>query len=222
VRDLVDYQDAAYAQRYRERVTRVAEAEATLAPGCSGLAEAAARGLYKLMAYKDEYEVARLYRAPEFRAQLASLFGGDPENMPMEFHLAPSWLSRPGADGSLPTKRRFGRWAWHVFGVLAALKRLRGTPFDPFGRSEDRRLERALLDRHEQLLDELARTLNPTNHALALQLARLPERIRGYGHIKRKNADLVQREEGELLARYRAGGAAPRPTIPVVALKEPA
>ena len=222
VRELVEYQDAAYAQRYRERVTRVAEAEAKLAPGCSGLAEAAARGLYKLMAYKDEYEVARLYRAPEFRVQLATLFGGDPETMPIEFHLAPSWLSRPGADGSPPTKRRFGRWVWHGFGVLAALKRLRGTPFDPFGRSEDRRLERALRDRHEQLLDELVRTLNPTNHALALQLARLPDRIRGYGHVKRRNADLVRREEGELLARYRAGGPAARPTIPVVALKEPA
>jgi indolepyruvate ferredoxin oxidoreductase len=189
VRDLVDYQDPSYAQRYRALVTRVGDAETNGAPGCSGLAEAAARGLFKLMAYKDEYEVARLYRAPAFRAQLASLFAGDPETMPIEFHLAPSWLTRPMADRSPPAKRRFGRWLWRGFGVLAALKRLRGTAFDPFGYTDDRRLERALRDQHERLLDEIARTLNPANHALALELARLPERIRGFGHVKRANAE---------------------------------
>jgi indolepyruvate ferredoxin oxidoreductase len=222
VRDLVEYQDAAYALRYRSLVTRVADAEAKRAPGCSGLAAAAARGLFKLMAYKDEYEVARLHRAPAFRAQLASLFAGDPETMPIEFHLAPSWLTRRGADGSPPTKRRFGRWVWRAFGVLAALKRLRGTPFDPFGHTEDRRLERALRDQHERLLDEITRTLNPANHALAVELARLPERIRGFGHVKRANAEAVRREEGELLARYRAAGTTARPVIPIIAQKEPA
>jgi indolepyruvate ferredoxin oxidoreductase len=222
VHDLVAYQDARYAQRYRSLVARVAEAEAQRAPGCSGLAEAAAKGLFKLMAYKDEYEVARLYRAPAFRAQLASLFAGDPETMPIEFHLAPPWLTRPAADGSPPSKRRFGRWVWHAFGVVAALKRLRGTPLDPFGRNEDRRLERALRDQHEQLLDEITRTLNPANHALAVELARLPDRIRGFGHVKRANAEAVRHDEGELLARYRAAGPSARRVIPVIAQKEPA
>ena len=221
-RDLEAYQDAAYAQRYRSLVARVADAEATRAPGCSGLAEAAARVLFKLMAYKDEYEVARLYRAPAFREQLAMLFEGDPAAMPIEFHLAPSWLSRAGTQGSPPAKRRFGRWAWHAFGVLSALKRLRGTSFDPFGYSVDRRLERALRDQHVHLLEEVTRTLNPANHALAVELARLPERIRGFGHVKRANAEAIRREEVELLARYRAAGAATRPTIPVIAQKEPA
>jgi indolepyruvate ferredoxin oxidoreductase len=221
VRDLVAYQDPAYAERYRVRVARVAEAEAKQAPGCSGLAEAAARSLFKLMAYKDEYEVARLYRAPEFRAQLASLFEGNPETMAIEFHLAPSWLvgspRHPDAEGSRPAKRRFGRWIWHGFGLLAALKRLRGTPWDPFGRSEDRRLERALRDQLEHLLDEITRTLSPANHALALELVRLPDRIRGYGPVKRANAATVQRAAAELLARYRAGGSPARRTIPVFA-----
>ena len=204
--DLEAYQDAAYAQRYRARIAALRAAEHARGGGAGGLAEAAALGLYRLMAYKDEYEVARLYRAPAFRAQLAALFDGDAGALPLEFHLTLPWARGTGPDGR-PAKRRVGRWMWHAFALLAHGRRLRGSAFDPFGRSAERRLERRLRDAHEALLDEITRTLTPARHALALDLLQLPQRIRGFGPVKQAAAEAVAREQAALLARYRAAGA---------------
>ena len=138
---LAAYQDERYAARYRARVEKVKEVEAACAPGKSGLADAVARYLFKLMAYKDEYEVARLYTDGSFLKQVASEFDG--EKLRFEFHLAPPLLARRDKTTGLPRKMRFGPWLLPAFALLAKLKFLRGTPFDPFGRSLERRTERA-------------------------------------------------------------------------------
>ncbi len=213
---LAAYQDARYAQRYRDAVERVRAAEAPLA-GAGGrlaLTDAVARNLFKLMAYKDEYEVARLHADPAFVERIASQFDGD---WKLRFHLAPPLWARRGADG-LPVKRAYGGWMLRAMRVLAKFRRLRGTPFDPFGRSAERRTERALIDEYRTTLDELLRALSASNLALATEIARLPEQIRGYGHVKERHLAAAQRRRDELLARWRGdGGAAAAPTSPVIA-----
>jgi indolepyruvate ferredoxin oxidoreductase len=201
---LAAYQNEAYAARYRALVERVAAAESQRTPGKDGLALAAARYLFKLMAIKDEYEVARLYTDGTFARQLAESFEG---NLRLEFHLAPPILGRKDANG-LPRKSSFGPWMLKVFRVLAMLKGLRGSALDIFGKTEERRRERALLASYEQLVDEIARTVTPDNHALALALLSLPEKIRGYGHVKERSMHAAQAEEAALLARYRAPNSA--------------
>src|SRR5260221_10593143 len=177
---LTDYQNAAYAARYQRLVRRALAVEQLKAAGASGLAEAVARNFFKLMAYKDEYEVARLYTSGEFLKKLRHRFDGD---FTLEFHLAPPLLAkRDPATGHLK-KGRYGPWMMPAFALLAKLKFLRGTPLDPFGRSEERRTERRLIEEHEAMLDELIVGLSPENHALAVELAGIPEQIRGYGHI---------------------------------------
>ena len=154
---LTDYQDVAYAARYRERVERARTAEAAKAPGKCGLAEAVARNLFKLMAYKDEYEVARLYSNGDFLRQAAAEFDG---KLSFRFHLAPPLLARRDPVTGEPRKMEFGPWMMKVFGLLARLKGLRGTAWDPFGRSEERRTERRLIADYEAVLDELLAKLD--------------------------------------------------------------
>ncbi len=202
--DLIAYQDEAYARRYRDLVARVREAEQSRAPGKSGLSEAVARYAYKLMAYKDEYEVARLYADPRFRAALESQFSGDYR---LEFHLAPPWLTGDADDGGRPRKRRFGQWMLEAFKLLARLRGLRGTPFDPFGYSADRRLERQLIRAYEARMDELLGKLDARNHALVLAIASIPEGIRGFGHVKRAHVEAAREREAELLQTLSAGQA---------------
>jgi indolepyruvate ferredoxin oxidoreductase len=204
--DLVEYQNAAYADRYRALVARARDAERSRAKGCSGFAEAVARYYYKLLAYKDEYEVARLYTNPEFSAALDRQFTGDYR---LAFHLAPTWLARPDPDRARPRKRRFGQWMLRVFAILARLRGLRGTPLDPFGYSADRRLERQLIRAYESRIDELLGKLNADNHDLAVAIASIPEDIRGYGHVKRAHVEAAREKEGELLQALRAGHVAP-------------
>ena len=218
--DLTQYQDAAYAQRYRDLVAEVRRAEAALPDAKGAVADAAARGLFKLMAYKDEYEVARLYRTPAFLAQLESLFEGPADAQPLEFHLALPWRRGRGGTSAAPSKLRYGRWMWRVFALLAHGKRLRGTAFDPFGRSADRRLERQLLTDYERLLREIISSLSPGNCGLALQLARMPENIRGFGHVKRASAELARDDVAKLLQRYRQTGQSGGRTIPLHPAKE--
>jgi len=201
---LTAYQDAALAERYTSLVERVRKAERERAKGCSGLAEAVARYYYKLLAYKDEYEVARLYADPRFAAALDSQFSGDYH---LEFHLAPPWLSGSSRDGGRPRKRRFGQWMLRVFSVLARLRGLRGTPFDPFGYSADRRLERQLIRAYEARVDELLGKINAENHSLALAIASIPDGIRGYGHVKRAHVEAAREKEAELLQALSAGHA---------------
>jgi indolepyruvate ferredoxin oxidoreductase len=203
---LTDYQNAAYAKRYREWVERVRRVEGDRM-GVAGrwkLTEAVARYLFKLMAYKDEYEVARLHADPAFVERIRAQFTGDYK---LKFHLAPPIISRINPDTGRPAKREFGPWMLPAFRVLAKMKFLRGTALDPFGRTEERRTERQLIVDYEALLDELLSRLCPANHALAVDLARIPEHIRGYGPVKERHLHEARRQWDELLARFRMDGA---------------
>ncbi|TNC07126.1 indolepyruvate ferredoxin oxidoreductase family protein [Methylobacterium terricola] len=199
---LTAYQDAAYADRYAKAVASLRAREAAIVPGQSALADAAARSLFRLMAYKDEYEVARLYSDGSFQAQVQRTFEG--EGLRYEFHLAPPLLARRDPATGRPRKMSFGPWMMTAFGVLARMKALRGTALDPFGYTRERREERRLVQDFEALLAEIARDLTPANHATAVGLAGLPQRIRGYGPVKAKNLEAVREEEAALLARFRS------------------
>jgi indolepyruvate ferredoxin oxidoreductase len=200
VQFLVGYQDAAYAARYRALVERVRKAEAERAGGTK-LAEAVARYYAKLLAYKDEYEVARLYTDGAFTKKLEAMFEGDYK---VKFHLAPPLLAKPDPRTGEPSKMQFGPWMMLPFRLLAKLKFLRGTALDLFGRTEERRMERALIVEYEKTLETLLAGLNRENHALAAEIASLPEMIRGFGHIKAKSVEVARAKQAELLARYRA------------------
>ncbi len=195
---LTAYQDAAYAQRYRALVDKAIAAEARLGKPRE-LSEAVARNAFKLMAYKDEYEVARLYTDGDFARRIADTFEGD---FKLKFHLAPPVLKGEPLPNGRPRKREFGPWMMPAFRVLAKLKRLRGTAFDPFGRSAERRMERALIADYEALVESFAQTLTTANHGVALELARLPDAIRGFGPVKEAAVKKAAARKAELLAAY--------------------
>jgi indolepyruvate ferredoxin oxidoreductase len=197
---LADYQNDAYASRYRRLVMAVRKAESERAGGSTALAEAVARGFFKLMAYKDEYEVARLYTDGSFERRLREQFEGD---FSLRFHLAPPLFAPRDPETGRLVKRRYGPWIFPAFKLLAGLKRLRGTPFDPFGRTAERKMERRLVAEYEALMLEVAARLDRANHAVALELAALPERIRGYGHIKEAAVKDAKAREAELVAALR-------------------
>ena len=197
---LADYQDAGYAQRYRDVIAEIGAAENARARGCSGLAQAVARNLFKLMAYKDEYEVARLYADGTFAEKLHRRFEG---SFKLEYHLAPPFLAARDPVTGEARKRAFGPWMMIAFRWLARLRRLRGTPFDVFGRTHERRMERALIADYEVVVRELAAALEPDNHALAMEIACLPEQIRGFGHIKTRNVEKAKAREADLLGMWR-------------------
>jgi indolepyruvate ferredoxin oxidoreductase len=194
---LTGYQNAGYARRYQELVERVRAAEAPL--GKTQLTDAVARGLFKLMAYKDEYEVARLHADTGFREKVEAQFEGD---FQVHYHLAPPLIAKRNDKGEL-VKRKFGPATFHLFKLLARLKGLRGTPLDVFGRTEERRMERALIDEYRRTVEELVAGLQPGNHALAVEIARLPEQIRGYGHVKERNVKAVRPQWDRLVAQWR-------------------
>jgi indolepyruvate ferredoxin oxidoreductase len=197
---LTAYQDKAYAERYAKFVERVASIEKERARGRSGLAEAVAKSLYKLMAYKDEYEVARLYTDGAFLKKLSSQFEGD---YTISFHLAPPLFADRDPDSGQLKKREYGSWMMSAFRVLASLRRLRGTAFDVFGYTEERKMERRLIAEYEATIDSLLATLDANNHGLAVQIANVPETMRGFGHIKEKNVVAAKAREASLLAAYR-------------------
>jgi indolepyruvate ferredoxin oxidoreductase len=198
---LTDYQDAVYAERYRALVERVRRVEAGHNRGRTELTEAVARYYFKLLAYKDEYEVARLYTSGAFLAQLRRQFEGQPK---LKIHMAPPLLAaRDPATGRLK-KRAYGPWMLTAMRHLARCKRLRGTPFDPFGYSAERRRERRLIAEYEAVIEEVLAQLTPASYELALELARLPEQIRGFGHVKERHLKSAKQREGELLAALRA------------------
>jgi indolepyruvate ferredoxin oxidoreductase len=179
----------------------VRAAEASNAAGSNALSEAVARYAFKLMAYKDEYEVARLYTSGNFAQRVAQQFEG---NYRIKFNLAPPLFARKDADGHL-RKSEFGPWMMSAFKLLAKLKGLRGKAFDPFGYTAERRGERQLIEDYFARIDELLPKLDSGNVALAAEIASIPEHIRGYGHIKERHlADAMQREK-ELLAQWRNG-----------------
>ena len=196
---LTAYQDKDWADQYRDAVQAVRRVETAIAPGDERLTSAAARSLFKLMSYKDEYEVARLH-AETIETQVAERF----ENVSrIEFHLAPPLIARKGSDGK-PRKMTFGPWMLKAFKLLRRAKVLRGTPLDPFGWTAERRMERALIERYQRDLEEIARELRPANHALAIELAEIPMAIRGYGHVKEANAAEASVRRAGLMARFRA------------------
>jgi indolepyruvate ferredoxin oxidoreductase len=200
---LTAYQNAGYARRYRNWVEKVRAVEAEKARGQCGLAEAAARYLFKLMAYKDEYEVARLYSETSFLERVKSTFDGD--RLRFEFHLAPPLLTRRDPRTGEPKKMSFGPWILRAFAVLAKFRFLRGTPLDPFGYTAERRTERRLVSEYEQLLDELCGHLTPDNHRIAVELAMIPEKIRGFGPVKQRHLAAAKAEESALREQFRAG-----------------
>jgi len=197
VQFLAEYQNAAYAAVYRRFVDTVRLRESAL--GKTALTEAVARYLFKLMAYKDEYEVARLHTDRAFLERVHGMFEGD---FKLHYHLAPPLLARRNEKGELQ-KMRFGPAMLVAFRVLARLKGLRGTVFDVFGKTAERRIERALVVQYRQTIDEVLLSLSVDNHALAVQIACLPETIRGYGHVKERNLAAAQTRWQDLLAQWR-------------------
>ena len=212
---LVGYQDEALAERYRTRIDAIARLESDKTPGRTGLAEAAAKGYFKLLSYKDEYEVARLYTDGRFEQAVKDNFDGE---LKFEFHLAPpmmAWWNRDKVTGH-PRKMSFGRWMLPVFRVLAKGKTIRGTAWDIFGRTAERRLERQMIADYETVLDEIERRLSPATHATAVQLAQLPEDIKGFGHVKLANYETAKKREANLLAMLRD----PKPAAPALKAAE--
>ena len=199
--DLVSYQNQAYADRYLALVTKVTEAEEQQCEGKSELSRIVARYAYKLMAYKDEYEVARLYSDPAFRNKLKAQFEG---SYKLRFNLAPPLLARKDKVTGRPRKMEFGSWLLPVFGLLAKLKFLRRTAIDPFGWTAERKAERRLIEKYELTIQELIQSLDEYNHGLAVQIAGLPEEIRGYGYIKEENITKTLEKLDLLLDRWRS------------------
>jgi indolepyruvate ferredoxin oxidoreductase len=198
------YQNAAYAQDYQAFVERVRAAEAPL--GKTVLTDAVARSLFKLMAYKDEYEVARLHTDTGFAEKVGAMFEGDYK---LVHHLAPPLLSRTNDKGEL-VKRPFGPWVRSAFGVLAKLKGLRGTALDLFGYTEERRSERALIAEYRSTVERLVGALDAGNHSLAVEIARLPEQIKGFGHVKARHLAAVRPKWTALMQQWSTGSVPER------------
>ena len=194
---LTAYQNAAYAADYKAFVDHVREREAGL--NKTILTESVARYLFKLMAYKDEYEVARLHTDSAFLARVNGMFEGD---FKINYHLAPPLIAKKNEKGELQ-KKKFGPAMLTAFRVLARLKGLRGTALDIFGRTQERRQERALIGEYRLSIDEVLASLNATNHAAAVEIARIPEQIKGYGHVKERNLRAARQQWQALMQRWR-------------------
>ena len=196
INDLTAYQNSAYADRFRSWLDKIKVAETGIGQTNRELEVSVARSLFKLMAYKDEYEVARLYCTQEFRQKLKSQFDGDYR---IGFNFAPPLLARMDPVTGHPRKTEYsGKWMRHVLVLLSRLKFLRGTPFDPFGYHRDRQLERQLIADYESHLSELLENLRSDNINLGIKWASLPQNIRGYGHVKHRSIVEVREEQKKL------------------------
>jgi indolepyruvate ferredoxin oxidoreductase len=198
-RFLEGYQSTKYASRYRALVERVKEAEGRMRPGSTVLADTVARSYFKLLAYKDEYEVARLHAKTTFLNDARSKFAGKAK---LKFYLSPPLIARLDPETGRPRKYEFGGWILPVFRVLASLSFLRGTPLDPFGYSAERRADRRLIVDFESLLARILEEMDPSRLELAIELARLPQSIRGYGPVKQIAMQSVETLESELLEAW--------------------
>jgi len=198
---LTDYQDSKYAERYQALINTVLHAEHNLIQSNHNnqLTKTVAHNFAKIMAYKDEYEVARLYTDSKFMDKINTQFDG---NFKLKFHLAPPLLSRKDPNTGKPIKREFGGWIMPIFKVLAKMKKLRGTPLDIFSYTEERKSERLLIDEYEQVILTLLTTLSNKNYSLAVKIANLPSDIRGYGHIKEESLRQVKQQQALLLEQY--------------------
>jgi len=199
---LVDYQDKAYAKRYLRQVERVREAESSLQAPAAGaelpLTKAVAQAYFKLLAYKDEYEVARLYSNGDFEKSVAAQFEGD---FRLSFHLAPPWLAKRDPNSGKLLKREFGGWVLPMFRVLARCKGLRGGALDIFGYSAERKLERSLIADYEKDIESMLAQVNLENRYIAVEMAELPLQIRGFGHVKQASIDTARQQHGQLSRR---------------------
>jgi indolepyruvate ferredoxin oxidoreductase len=195
---LTAYQDPAYADTYAAFVERVRQAESAL--GKTTLAEAVARYLFKLMAYKDEYEVARLHTETGFHEKIAAMFEGDYK---VNYHLAPPLTARHNEKGELQ-KKKFGPSMHLAFRILSTLRGLRGTAFDIFGRTDERKTERALIGEYRASIEQVLAVLTADNHALAVEIARIPEQIKGFGHVKERNLAAARVQWTRLLDQWKS------------------
>jgi indolepyruvate ferredoxin oxidoreductase len=193
---LTDYQNAAYAQSYLRFVGKVQQAESAL--GKTLLTETVARYLFKLMAYKDEYEVARLHTDTAFLSRVTGMFEGD---FKLNYHLAPPLISETNDKGEL-VKQKFGPAMLTGFKIMRHLKFLRGTPLDVFGRTEERRTERALIGEYQSSMLVVLSHLSAHNHGLAVDVARIPEQIKGFGHVKERNLKVARLQWKALMAKF--------------------
>ena len=198
---LRDYQNKSYVQRYLHLVERVRTLEIDRVPGSTEFTEAVASYYFKLLAYKDEYEVARLYTNGDFMQKIKGRFEGDYK---LKLHLAPPLFSSRDAHNGEPVKTAYGAWILSAMNLLARFKFLRGTAFDPFGKTAERKMERRLIEEYEQTIEELLRGLSKKNHALAVEIARIPEQIRGYDLVKQKHVESAKSQKNELLNEFRS------------------
>lgn len=211
---LKDYQNDALARRYKDMVDRAVTAEARIARADGSLAKAVARYYFKLLAIKDEYEVARLYTSGTFLKSVADKFEGAYK---IHFHLAPPLTAERDPETGELKKREYGPWMFKAFGLLAKLKGLRGTMFDIFGYSDERRMERRLIGEYEDLLREVFDGLSTSNYDIAVDLASVPEHIRGFGHVKERHVTMAKRTEADLLSRFRDPAGTPAQPAPQAA-----
>jgi indolepyruvate ferredoxin oxidoreductase len=198
---LVDYQNEAYAARYRERIQKVAAREGEVAGDATELTVAAAKTYFKLLSYKDEYEVARLHTSGDFLPSLRRHFG---QGFRLRFHFSPPVFAPIDPETGRPKKYEFGGWLLPVLRLLAKFKGLRGTRFDPFGRTRERRMERELISEYEVLMDEVLNGLDATRHELAVEILELAASIRGYGPIKEQSVVRYRQRLAQLRSRWQA------------------
>jgi indolepyruvate ferredoxin oxidoreductase len=197
---LTAYQNAAYAAKYRKLVDEVRAAETKVMPGQNRLTRAVAQGYFRLMAYKDEYEVARLHTDDSFMKKLKTTFE---DGFTLHFHMAPPIIAGKDPVTGHREKRQFGPWMMFGFRILKKFKFLRGTSLDLFGLQADRKMERALIGEYETIFHEVAANLTPGNYDVAAQLAVLPQKMRGYGHVKEKNVAETKLIQQQMLAEFR-------------------
>jgi len=209
---LADYQNEAYAKSYEDFVARVRAAEQARVPGSTQLTSMVARYLFKLMAYKDEYEVARLFTQTDFVKKIEGQFEGD---YTINMHLAPPLWAKPDPVTGEPRKRTYGPWMLKAMGVLAKLRFLRGTPLDVFGYAKERRVERQLVADYRKTVFGLLEGLTPANIEVAAEIAAIPEFIRGYGHVKDRHLADAKSRESQLLEQWRNPSLAAARRIPI-------
>ncbi|MBT5496655.1 MAG: indolepyruvate ferredoxin oxidoreductase family protein, partial [Alphaproteobacteria bacterium] len=200
VRFLTEYQNERLARRYKDFVVKVQTSEAHRVQGAEALTSAVARYYFKLLAYKDEYEVARLHTETDFLSEIGEKFEA---GYKLKYHLAPPLLARRDPDTGEARKIEFGEWILPALRTLAKLKFLRGTPLDVFGYTQERKRERGLITDFEAVIEGLLRDLTPENHGTAVEIAALPEQIRGYGHVKERSIAEAKSRESELLEEFR-------------------
>lgn len=200
IEDLKAYQDDAYARRYKDLIVRVQTVESALTPQSDALSSTVARAYHKLLAYKDEYDVARLYTDGRFEEELRSRFTGD---YTLQFHLAPPLLTGIDPETGERSKRAFGSWMMHAFRLLAKFKSIRGTRWDLFGYQAERQRERQMIADYEAMIGEMLDGLTRDNLPTAMELAALPEKYRGFGHVKDRNIQAAEPANHRLMARFK-------------------